>query len=511
MRTKREVIDLQEERTILTNAITDTRFLKDISPLIQKEYFQTPYTQRLWSWIDDHHKKYQEAPGRLIQDRFNVERERLTDEESELISTMLLSMSEQYEQNISTPPYLVDKAERYLKKQSIRVHKEKLESLLNLDRVDEAEHEIATFKKVARVQSDIINPYDPAEIRKTFETDERMKLFTMPGALGRLLGPFCRGMEIVIQGSYKGGKTWAFQSIRNVALRKRVKVLAINHEMSEQQLKMRHYMGLLGRPEETGEFIWPLFDCKHNQTGTCKLKEREGKVGLYNPESGKPGTQAKPPEGYVACDVCRRDPEMRTEYSEEYWYKKVHREAINPDDVEKHTKAQLMMYGDNLRMKCFPRGTANIGEDLRRYIDILDYTEGFIPDVIEWDYAEIGRAEDSKRTEKDEVKLNDSMLAGASLAEELGCVFITAAQLTTPALKKRRSGMGDAGQSRRAIYAHPSIVLGIGSTDIEKEFGTKRINVVAHRFKPARESQEVRILQQLELGLALIDSEFCKG
>ena len=502
-------VNTEDEKKILITSITDTNFLKAIQPIMKEEFFHLPLSRKIWSWITTFYEKHKQAPGRHIQDIFQVERAKLESVDQDLIELMLLNLSDQYEEQHNTQ-YLIDNAEVYLRGRAIDVHIEKIKSLRTLGHIDEAEQEIAHFNRTSLVTSEAIaiNPHDPEFIRKAFETVEKNNLFKLPGALGELLGILCRNWLIICQAAYKRGKTWNFQILRNAAILNRLRVIDCNHEMSEEELAMRHWKGVTGLGDIAGNYEIPVFDCLLNQTGQCNKSFRKNDVTLFNPEDdeSKPSFK-RSPKGYKTCDHCRKVPELRQYYVQEVWKTTVTREGLSPEKVIKRVNALNKMVGDRVRFKSFPRGTANVNKDTRRTLEMLA-DQGWIADVVLDDYGDIHAPEDARRAKNDEIKLNDTTLAQAGLASEWHLLYCTASQINKAALKHKSGKMGDASGSARAAYAHPAFVYSINQTEQEEEMDAKRINIVARRFGKKSAMKEVLFLQALELGQALLDSEW---
>lgn len=307
-----------------------------------------------------------------------------------------------------------------------------------------------------------------------------------------------------------------FQLLREVALRNGLKTLDINLEMSEEELAMRMYKGFTGLPEESDEITeirWPVFDCMQNQTGLCSFPHRRtNTVRLYSPEGRRPlPTDKDLPEGYRACDVCRRNAEWYGNYTEEIWFETLTKNSfLDKESVLRKANAIKRQYGSLMRFKCYPRGSINV-DDIRRLLDILEYSEGFIPDVINVDYPKIMAPENDSKSFNEEGQLDRTMLALAGLATERHCIINTASQVNREAIRRGKSRVGDASQSTRAIYAHAALVIGISQTEEEEVFNAKRFNVILGRFKQANSMVEARVLQQFQVGQPYVDSEYARA
>lgn len=514
MQIRTESIDSVDETKILISMITNTDFLKSVMPIAEREHFLSPFSQRLFLWIKEYFDDYGKAPDRHIKDIFNAKKVRVKNDEIELIELFLVNLNRHFEEGFNED-YYADQATAYLEKRALEVNAERILSLTKLGQIEEARKVQADYKKVAKSFGSAINPLSPDFIDRTFTKKEGSRLFKLPGAIGDITGFLCRKWLVIIQAPYKTGKTFWLQFMREIAMLNGLRVLDINFEMSEEELAFRMYKGMTGLPEDDEEdlnVIWPVFDCLNNQVGACPFPERRmGSGQLYELGNLKPSIGDGTPTGYKICDVCRKRQETKKDFVEDIWYETITKsEFVNPITVQRKASAVQKQYGDLLRFKSFPRGSANVG-DIERLLDILEYTEGFIPDVINIDYPQIMGVEYDAVNFNEEGQSDKRMLKLAGLADKRHCLINAPTQVTTEAIKRGKARMGDGSQSRRAVYAHAALIIGISQTDEEKEFNAKRVNAVAGRFKNAQQSLEVRVLQNLAVGQPYVDSEYARA
>jgi replicative DNA helicase len=497
----------EDEKAILINMITSTRFLKEVYTIAKKEYFTIPYAHHVLDWINEYFATYSEAPNKHIQDLYNVYRANLSSEETSLVAMFLQDLSDKYDESFNEM-YAVDKALLYFRKRALEHSNEQIKSLLTLDRIEDAEKVMTQYKQVLKDTSKCVNPNDPDYIDKVFnEERDKDRLIKFPGVLGELLGWFCRGYLVVVQAPFKMGKTHTLDECRMLAAKNRLKSVGFNFEMTEEQLAERYWQRITAspRPDNENETLYPYFDCLYNQIGTCELDCRTNHVRLYKPSQTRPTDFSKTPVDYHPCDACRS--KDRENYKQAIWFRKIERPMMSPETVKKKATTLVRNYGDFTRIKCFARGAANV-DDIKNTLDILEFSEGFIPDVITVDYATIMGAEREAEGGNEESKLDKTLLKLAGLATERHCLVVTASQVKTEVLKKSSTRMGDASQSSRAIYAHPTIVIGIMQTSEEKMYGAKRMNCIAHRFANFNPIREVLVLQQLDTGQVILDSDW---
>jgi len=206
MRLKRGKIDIEDEKNLLIGCIVSEKFLAGIAHAIKLSYLQSKFSKEIMGWILDYYKEYEDAPGEYIESIFNLKKEKLEEEIAELIEQFLGNMSEAYETMESyNVEYYLDRAIRYIKKRALLNHREKLGSLLDLDKIDEAEVEVANFKKVSKITSTWVNPFEEDQIERTLIESEDY-LMKLPGFLGDFLGVLKRKWLVSLMGPMKRGK-----------------------------------------------------------------------------------------------------------------------------------------------------------------------------------------------------------------------------------------------------------------------------------------------------------------
>lgn len=503
MNLKREKIETEEERKLLISIITNTQFLKDVFPILKYEYFQTPYARKIFTWVKEFYEKYETAPERAIQDFYNIQKNKLGDD-GDLIEAFLEKLQDEYELGFNEKWYS-DNAIAYLRKQSLRIHAEKITSLIELDKIDEAEEEQVHFKKVAKITSNWVNPNDENFVRKVRDNLTNNQLIKFAGVKGELIGWLNRGWLVGVQAGYKKGKSVELQEVKIISLLNRLRVAEISLEMSAEGVADRYFKRITGLPDEAGDVLYPIFDCYLNQTGNCSRSQRTGNIALYDPDfDQKPTNYERTPVGYQVCSACRKDPLLSKFYKTESWFTSLNKEGLDTETIIKKTRAMQRSFGDNYRMKCYPRFSATLS-DIKRDLELLEYSESFIPDVLIVDYADILKPESN--SENEENRLNEIWMDLAGMASARNILVITATQIVTKALKRKTARMGDASWSARK-YGHVDLMYAVSQTDEEKFYNIKRINVIAKRSGEFNELVEVTILQNMATGQGLIDSEW---
>jgi hypothetical protein len=290
------------------------------------------------------------------------------------------------------------------------------------------------------------------------------------------------------------------KEINTIALTNRLRVAEISLEMKRKNLNARAYKRIISAGDaDTTRFAYPCFDCKLNQSNECTKPSRKNRMQLLDEDGNKP--DFNPTSQYRPCTSCRR---TSSDYMPDTWFEVFERPAFIYSEAAKQIKSFQTMYGsDNYRAKVYPRFSATVS-DIERDLDLLERTEGFVPDVISIDYADIIKPEGAHANEAF-VSLDDIWKSLAGMAARRHCLVVTASQSTTAGLSKKQQGQEDVKGWRDKI-GHVDLMFALNQTGAEKKNGVMRINVIAHRHEEFHEDQFCYVLQNLNTGQVELDS-----
>jgi replicative DNA helicase len=342
---RRHIVDNDLEEKILTGLIISDKICRDTHRLIRKDTFQNPYTQTISKWVVNYYKKYGKAPRTQIQDIFNVESAKLKEGEEPLIASFLSRLSSELEKEENlNEDYLIDRAILYIKKRTLKNISEKIDSYLEMDKLEDAEMELQSYQQVERDSSKFINPFSDETITKFFEdhNNNANNMFRMPGALGDLIGDFERSTLVGIMGPAKRGKSFLLMEIAFQAFLERYKVLFVSLEMSQYKMERRILSRITAMGEEERDFVLPCFDCYRNQMNICNKSERTCHTRLRNDKGEKP-TEFHPSSRYVVCTACRGT----DDFFMDSWFTTIHKKKRTRTNSKNIAKGLLQMYDDN--------------------------------------------------------------------------------------------------------------------------------------------------------------------
>jgi len=503
----RKVIDNSIEEKILTGLIISTTYCKQAVPLLKLEYFQAEHCKQVARWCLRYFRQYRAAPGRHIQDLFEQNRNKMTPEAAGLLEDFLGRLSSEYERSETyNIEYLLDLTVRYSKERALSILKEEIEALLAEGKTDEAERAALEYKQIERRSLPIVDVFDSDTARHLLSEDESLgeEIIVLPGSLGEMIGPFRRNSLVGVMGVIKRGKSFLVQEVATMAALKGYNVFYVSLEMGDRSISNRLYRRLSGRVKSSYKLpvvLFPVFDCQHNQTGECSSDKRENQVGLAGVPSD-PSSYYQNPK-YKSCTACRGDQPAGSFDPALWWYEEKARFLDNAA-VQKFLRGAEVQYGGlkgRFRLLCQARLTL---EQIEGYLDCLEDTEGFVADVIVVDYPAIlscDNKSDSRWERLDEIWQKMKVLAGVK-----HCLVLAPVQSNRRGASRRSLSpidvAGDWG-----VMAHVDTALSLNQLPAEKRLGAARVGIVAERSGEFDIEKECLVLQQLDTGQMILDSE----
>lgn len=503
MLVRRSRVEREIEDKILTAMIVSDDFCRNAIPFMDPALLQSPHAQIVVRWVLEYYKTYNTAPGATIREIFNARKMELEDADSRMIETYLTNLSAQFEEDPQiNVDYALDQTTNYLRRRNVEVLTDTAKALIVDGKVDMAEAIISGYKNVARTLSPWVNPFTDENIREAILTEEET-LFQLPGKLGELLGGFQRGWLIGFMGPMKRGKTWWLQEVAIQALLSRLRVAFVSLEMDWKTIARRMYKRITATGDARGMFVYPVFDCAFNQDGTCQKAERKNRLVLLDAEGNPPPFRIDNP--YQICDFCRDKPHpIGANFGAALWYIANERAQLYPRDIRHRVGGVKRMFGDNIRIIGYPAYEANVA-DIKRAMDVLEDTEGFVPDVLVVDYADILRPEDARLTGRD--RISETWMMLKNTAQKRHLLVCTASQTTREAIDKKNVTQKDTPEDIRKI-AIADAMFTLNQTRAEKRKKVMRIGTMIHRHRAFDEFRHVHVLQQFDLGQTALDSDF---
>ena len=447
-------IKVTPEKELLIGLIVSDRFIQQLAPIIQLEYLQASSSRIIARWCLDYYKQYGCAPNIMIQDIYKQHLRTLTEEDSEMIARVLSHVSKEYaNKDKYNVPYMIEQATRYLRERRADMLREKLDNFLLKGEIEKAENAILNYTKLSVRERQITNMWKDSQTISEIFNQESSKLFKMPGIIGEYMGSFRRSNLYAYAGVAKRGKSRWLAQTASIASMLRLNTVYFSLEMDK---------------EETTQMIM--------------------------------NTMLRKPIRDTVQDVRVRLPYF-TEDNDILYDEKIIKSATEADYQKWRRKADMLcsplhrIIGEPYKMTL---------EDIENELLALEYYEGFIPDVIIIDYANLLKANGFDNRDK----VNTIWTGLKALAKHWHCAVITASHMNTEALKKDGENY-NIGEDRR-ILNHVSGMYILNQSEEEKQAGIMRIKATATRFGQYTEADQVVCLYDYDTGRTLIDSRWMR-
>ncbi len=495
----RKTLDTALEKQILTKMITNTDFLQGVYDFIQVEYFTTSYISTIADWVLDYYEQYSIAPNKDIQNIFNQKEVTLDEAEAALFRTLLQSLSDVFEAGTDDEncEYLQTRALSFCRKRELEITAGNIKHYLEQNEVDAAEDEILHFRKVCATVSKCVDIFADDIVGGVFEEKEA-GILQLSNYLGKFLGSWHRSWLVVFSGAYKRGKSWWLLDAYITALMSGKRVVFFSLEMTQDNILERIYHRVTGCTEEAQETLIPVVDCKLNQSGDCARLARPDQIPLMVDNELPPFDEVG--DTYQICTACREDD--NSPFQPTVWYERKQTLAMTKGLVANKARSLTNFYGDNAKLKTYPRFSANIS-DIRRDLDVLEAIDGYIPDIILVDYADILKPE-SNNTQGTQ-KEDETWIALSQLAGERKALVVTATQITKEGQSANIVGLEHTARWSGKL-GHVDAIYGINQTAKEKEQGVMRMSTLLHRHQSFSTTQQCAVLQNLDIGAIHLDS-----
>ncbi len=440
------------QENILTLLCFDTEAVPIIIAAVETELFESNIYRTVADAAITYYRKYKEAPAEhiadLLEDRLTSKKRAESRMYSDLLNDLYGTKGD------VNRKYVLDQLQAFVRQQSIRRSIIIAADQLQQGQLDKAERTItegvkkrvSVFHKGLSVAEAIKSSslYDPQlDLIKTgVEPLDRDGICPAPGELYTILAPPNRG------------KTWWLQSIGKFAAMQRKNVLHITLEMSEEKVARRYVQSFFSMTRRPQNFRIPLLETDKSGrfTGLRFVKQRK-RPALVDPKSRK-------------------------------------RLSNRADKFGKKFERILV--------RQFPTNQLDT-DGLYAYIEMLEMEEGYRPDLVIVDYADLMKIDpqnvrvDTGRVYKD--------LRG--LAVEHNVAVCTASQSNRPGEDSKILTMKHFAEDYSKAGISDNIVS-YNQTKDEKELGLARLFVVKARDESS--GQQVLISQAYASGQFSLDA-----
>jgi len=367
----------------------------------------------------------------------------------------------------------VDSLRCYLERKTLQKLYENVDIALSRGNEEEAKKHILSYHPVEITTGSGIDPFRQEDVWDRAFSVSSQPLMEFPGDIGKFLNhSLIRDGLIGIQGPEKRGKTWWCIEFVVRALKARRKVAFFQvGDLSEHQVMIRLGMYFAERPS------------RDDQCGVINVP-----LEILKPEYKK-GQEDDKPEETAALTVRTRS---RT------FTKPLTRQACIKACKKLMRACGLSPNKSYLKVSVHSNSSINV-LGIRSILDRWEMLEGFIPDVIVVDYADILAPEDPCQAVRDQV--NDTWKALRRLSQDRHCLIIVPTQANRESYDARIQQMKHSSEDKRKL-AHVTGMLGLNQTEEEKEVGVMRLNWIVLRENPFNVRQCLWVGQCLPIGRA---------
>ena len=499
-------VDNPTERLICTGLIVSDHIISELAPILDLKIFTAKYTKTVASWCLEHFSQFQAAPKAHIQGIFEGHKENyLDDEEADLIEAFLLEVNDHFLEEQKKRPHFDERfvlhtAEEYIQTRSASMLAEDIKALLSTNRVAEAMELISTHHIPQLSQAQMVTVFGGTGFPKFWEEDdsERNVLFKLPGSVGELVGPIERDSFISILAPEKRGKTFYLMWMAITAYRQRCNVAFFGAgDMTEKQMKHRLRLMLTGRDTKRPKKVvtMPVLDCLRNQQGDCPIGEETDPIMLGRGKAKELGTFEDFPN-HKPCDKCFREKKDAEHFICRPWHEVI---EVKETPIDQACKDMRKQSGNkSFSLFTYPAATLTVAQ-INAKLDILQQQNGFMPDVIVIDYADLLDAEPNARKLDYRHQINATWMALRAMSQVRNCAVLTATQAKLEAMKKSKVDQWDTSEDKRKL-AHVTAMIALNQTMEEKRNGIMNISKLADRESDFDTNYQVGILQCLAIG-----------
>lgn len=503
------------ERQIIIGMIVSTDFLARISTIFDSRYIESTTASKVALWCLKYFEKYRKAPFRDIEGIFYSELKSGNIDEStaeDIETSIFPSLSQEFEQAGFNTDYYYDKTKEYFSERHLELYADEIKGYLSKGELIEAQKVAGGFKPVAVERSGLDMSSSEAMdlMEKAFSTITE-PLIRFRGALGELLNnQLVRGGFVAFMAPEKRGKTWWLLMLAIRAAKQGRKIAFFQAgDMTEPDQLRRIGIALTGKSDKqkyVGKQYTMVKDCLLNQTDECDKQERTCREKLYNGgnkeqwELRRDATKqfliekAKENPDYVPCTAC-------AEYHHNKWgmpfpvMKDYGSPLTGKEAVE---KAERFFSKRQFRISTHANRTLSPTK-MESILELWE-NEGFTPDVIVVDYADI-MVLDYRTDER--TKQNEVWAQLRGISQKKHALLLTVTQTDSKSYNQDRINQGNFSEDKRK-YGHVTAMYGLNqdSKGREKSMGLMYINAILLREDDFDTSEGVYVLQDIKAGKA---------
>lgn len=413
--------------SMLRLVLTDDDVAKRVAGAVKPKHFPSRIAARLAEIAIGYVETYREAPKDHLQDLLARRLRGAEPADADELRAYVDRVLGMEEPNV---PFVLRRVNEFIRQ------RERDSALLEAgDLLDRGETDAADNVLYAALKSGIPSEDDGLDYLRdmsSLDNEERRPLLMPTGikAMDRLIGGYRRGQLVVTLGGYKGGKTWFLMDLAKTAILRGLRVLHISLELSREEMELRYDMMLSRR-------------------GTRR-------IGQYTAT-----TVYKPTRHKTDSKRFRIGP-------------------VNDRRAVLKARKRIAACGGRMFIKKYPMGRSSPAE-VERYLNELEATRGFVPDVVIIDYLDIMDLKSYSSELRHQ--LNESYIWAKGLADERNILVATVSQVRREALQKLHVRQQDVAEDARKV-GNVDLMLAIGRDRTMEKMGMAGLSVLANREGP---------------------------
>jgi len=482
VRSEESTGDGEVVRQVLMGMIVSTPVLESLSRVWSADALPSPYANRIGGWCVKHFNRHNEAPRKSITDYFNrwVGSGNRDTHEVQLVQSLLSDVSDQYERlhEEVKPPHIIEMAVEQFEKTLLRGLVDDMGGDLDRDRLDKAKERLASFalSEPGEAIGRTSNLLGDAAAWDDMFAQKVEPIIRYNGALGEFLGDtLARDNFVVVLAGEKKGKTWALLEMAWHAMMQRNRVFFFEvGDMSERQIRWRFAARMCRHPyKSTKKGKWPC-TVKMPRQITSQWKDRGQVIST------------------VECDKL----EFRAALT---------RQQIDEGEQQTMTKG-LKSLDSYFRLHCCANSTLSVAAmdaEIKKA-----KRQGFVPDVVLVDYADILADPPNERERRLAVDKTWRHLRRINLEHHF--LLLTATQADTDSYTREWLGRDNFSESKTK-NAHPTAVIGLNQRQDEERLGVWRLNWAVPPREGAPGRDKVCVAGCLPLGRPFVVSCYPAG
>jgi len=409
-------------------AITDTKFLQLSRRSVKAKYFSSQITEDIINICYSYFDQFLIAPA----DHFHDELVRfLQDKDADKKRLYVDYLTKLQSIDQPNQAYIISRINSFIQAREFEESAIKFVDLTKKGEFQQAKELMQKTLRIGIEKENVGLKYLESRIPTYYESEQNSTEHLMGTGFKTLDKWLPRGLRrtdfLLIEGGYKGKKTFSCIHFGREALMHGLKVLHVSHENSLEETEMRYDRMIGGL---TGYNKDPVIIENIDDEGNLKSTEKIQADSVFN-----------------------------------------QKRIIQ---VRKHAAR----FGGSLIIKKYPMGYCTMDEIIR-YLDYLETFEGFIPDVIINDYIEKMRLPRMERRDA----INDCYIQCKGIADDRKLLMITVSQVTRDALRKKMLDQKDAAEDIRKI-GNADLVIGISQTKTQSIENRMQAWIIANRHGP---------------------------